>query len=151
MKNDRRDNESGGHDNFELAPNSSEVCTDRHNEENGSRGECESEQKAPSNHAIVPYPHRLKNQKLDKQFDYVSKWVEAAALPTNDARVVMKFVKKNIFSGFGTPKAIISDSDSYFCNRQFATLLSKYGVTHRIATPCHPQTSGQDRELKWIL
>nr|GFA13317.1 reverse transcriptase domain-containing protein [Tanacetum cinerariifolium] len=40
--------------------------------------------------------------------DYLSKWVEAKALPTNDARVVIKFLK-SLFSRFGTPKAIISD------------------------------------------
>nr|GFB95044.1 reverse transcriptase domain-containing protein [Tanacetum cinerariifolium] len=37
-----------------------------------------------------------------------SKWVEAKALPTNDARVVCKFLK-SIFARFGTPCAIISD------------------------------------------
>nr|GEZ46216.1 hypothetical protein [Tanacetum cinerariifolium] len=42
------------------------------------------------------------------QLDYLSKWVEAKALPTNDARVVVKFLK-SLFSQFGTPKAIISD------------------------------------------
>lgn len=36
-------------------------------------------------------------------FFVVSEWVEAAALPTNDSRVVLKFVKKNIFTRFGTP------------------------------------------------
>ena len=34
-------------------------------------------------------------------------------------------------------------------------LLKKHGVTHKIATPYHPQTSGQvevsNREIKWIL
>ncbi|GKG09646.1 hypothetical protein Tco_0338392, partial [Tanacetum coccineum] len=34
--------------------------------------------------------------------------VEAKALPTNDARVVVKFLK-SLFSRFGTPRAIISD------------------------------------------
>ncbi|XP_073120515.1 uncharacterized protein [Henckelia pumila] len=57
--------------------------------------------------------------------DYVSKWVEAEALRTNDARVV------------------------------FENILSKYGVTHKVSTPYHPQTSGQveisNRELKRIL
>nr|GFA75951.1 reverse transcriptase domain-containing protein [Tanacetum cinerariifolium] len=42
--------------------------------------------------------------------DYFSKWVEAKALPTNDARVVIKFLK-SLFSRFGTPKAIISDRE----------------------------------------
>ena len=44
---------------------------------------------------------------------------------------------------------------SHFCNRQFENLLSKYGVTHKIATPYHPQTCGQvevsNREIKRIL
>nr|GEV44163.1 reverse transcriptase domain-containing protein [Tanacetum cinerariifolium] len=40
--------------------------------------------------------------------DYLLKWVEAKALPTNDARVVCKFLK-NLFDRFGTPIAIISD------------------------------------------
>ncbi|KAL6315159.1 hypothetical protein AAG906_037391 [Vitis piasezkii] len=74
---------------------------------------------------------------------YVSKWVEAEALQTNDARVVVKFLKKNIFARFGTPRAIISDRGFHFCNSQFESLLGKYRVTHRITTPYHPQTSGQ--------
>ncbi|KAL5577892.1 hypothetical protein UlMin_019591 [Ulmus minor] len=92
---------------------------------------------------------------LGQRKDYVSKWVEAVALPTNDSRVVIRFLKKNIFARFGTPRAIISDGGSHFCNKQFDALLSKYGVTHRVATPYHPQTSGQvevsNRELKRIL
>nr|GEX39798.1 reverse transcriptase domain-containing protein [Tanacetum cinerariifolium] len=56
--------------------------------------------------------------------DYLLKWVEAKALPTNDARVVLKFLK-SLFSRFGTPKAIISDHGTYFCNDQFAKVMSK--------------------------
>nr|GFA12878.1 hypothetical protein [Tanacetum cinerariifolium] len=51
--------------------------------------------------------------------DYLSKWVEAKALPTNDTRVVVKFLK-SLFSRFGTPKAIISDRGTHFCNDQFS-------------------------------
>ncbi|XP_070025851.1 uncharacterized protein [Nicotiana sylvestris] len=58
--------------------------------------------------------------------DYASKWVDAAALPTNDARVVVGFLKKNIFTRFGTPRAIISDGDTHFCNRAFKRLLAMY-------------------------
>lgn len=42
--------------------------------------------------------------------DYVSKWVEAVATTTSDAKVVLKFLHKYIFTRFGTPRAIISDS-----------------------------------------
>ncbi|GJZ05896.1 reverse transcriptase domain-containing protein [Tanacetum coccineum] len=81
-------------------------------------------------------------------------WVEAKALPTNTARVVVKFLK-SLFARFGTPRAIISDHGTHFCNDKFAKVMSKYGVTHRLATAYHPQTSGQvevsNRGLKQIL
>nr|GEV92125.1 reverse transcriptase domain-containing protein [Tanacetum cinerariifolium] len=73
---------------------------------------------------------------------YLSKWVEAKALPTNDARVVCKFLK-NLFAIFGTPRVIISDRGTHFCDDQFSKVMRKYGVTYRLATPYHPQTSVQ--------
>nr|GEX73511.1 reverse transcriptase domain-containing protein [Tanacetum cinerariifolium] len=86
--------------------------------------------------------------------DCLSKWVEAKALPINDARVVLKFLK-SLFARFGTPRAIINDHRTYFCNDKFAKVMSKYGVTHHLATAYHPQTSGQvrvsNRGLKRIL
>nr|GEV53921.1 reverse transcriptase domain-containing protein [Tanacetum cinerariifolium] len=45
---------------------------------------------------------------LKKKLTEASILVEAKALPTNDARVVVKFLK-SLFSQFGTPSAIISD------------------------------------------
>nr|GEY20840.1 reverse transcriptase domain-containing protein [Tanacetum cinerariifolium] len=79
---------------------------------------------------------------------------EAKALPTNDARDVVKFLK-SLFARFGTPRAIISNRWIHFCNDKFAKVMSKYGVTHRLATAYHPQTSGQvkvsNRGLKRIL
>nr|GEX49990.1 reverse transcriptase domain-containing protein [Tanacetum cinerariifolium] len=53
------------------------------------------------------------------------------------------------------PRAIISDRGTHFCNDQFTKVMQKYDVTHRLATPYHPQTSGQvevsNRGLKRIL
>nr|GEX71123.1 hypothetical protein [Tanacetum cinerariifolium] len=86
--------------------------------------------------------------------DYLSKWVKAKALPTNDARVVCKFLK-SLFARFGAPRAIISDHGTHFYNEQFAKVMRKYGVTHRLFTAYHPQTSGQvevsNHGLKRIL
>nr|GEW01207.1 reverse transcriptase domain-containing protein [Tanacetum cinerariifolium] len=89
-----------------------------------------------------PFPSSKGNKYILVAVDYLSKWVEAKALLTNDARVVVKFLK-SIFSRFGTPKSIISDRGTHFCNDQFARVMTKYGVTHRLATAYHPQTSGQ--------
>nr|GEZ18576.1 hypothetical protein [Tanacetum cinerariifolium] len=86
--------------------------------------------------------------------DYLSKWIEAKALPTSDARVVVKFLK-SLFSRFGTPKAIIGDRGTHFCNDQFSRVMAKYEFTHRLSTANHPQTSGQvevtNHRLKRIL
>ncbi|GJT72678.1 reverse transcriptase domain-containing protein [Tanacetum coccineum] len=51
--------------------------------------------------------------------DYVSKWAEAQDLPTNDARVVITFLKK-LFCHFGMPKALINDKGTHFCNKIIA-------------------------------
>ncbi|GJZ14168.1 reverse transcriptase domain-containing protein [Tanacetum coccineum] len=55
-----------------------------------------------------PFPSSRGNKYILVAVDYLSKWVEAKALPTNDARVVVKFLK-SLFARFGTPRAIISD------------------------------------------
>nr|GEZ02228.1 reverse transcriptase domain-containing protein [Tanacetum cinerariifolium] len=55
-----------------------------------------------------PFPSSKGNKYILVTVDYLSKWVKSKALPTNDARVVVKF-SKSLFSRFGTPKAIISD------------------------------------------
>nr|GEY84461.1 reverse transcriptase domain-containing protein [Tanacetum cinerariifolium] len=57
-----------------------------------------------------PFPSSKGNKYILVAVDYLSKWVEAKALPTNDARVVVMFLK-SLFSRFETPKAIISDRD----------------------------------------
>ena len=87
--------------------------------------------------------------------DYISKWVEAITLANNEGKSVTALLKKYILSRFVTPRAIISDGGSHFFKRLFKGLLEKYGVRHNVATPYHPQTSGQvevsNREIKQIL
>ena len=70
-------------------------------------------------------------------------WVEAMPTKTNDNKVVVKFLKENIFSRFGNPRVIISDNGSHFCNRVFEALMRKYSINHKLSTPYHPQTNGQ--------
>ena len=69
----------------------------------------------------------------------MSKWVEAVPCRAADHRVVSKFLVEGL----------------HFCNKPFENLLAKYGVKHKVATPYHPQTSGQveltNRKIKTIL
>nr|GEZ87684.1 reverse transcriptase domain-containing protein [Tanacetum cinerariifolium] len=81
-----------------------------------------------------PFPSSKGNKYILVAVDYLSKWVKAKALPTNDARVVVKFLK-SLFSRFGTPKAIISDRGTHFYNDQFLRVMAKYEVTHLGCTP----------------
>nr|GEV72299.1 reverse transcriptase domain-containing protein [Tanacetum cinerariifolium] len=100
------------------------------------------------------FPSSRGNKYILVPVDYFSKWVEAKALPTNDARVVCKFLK-SLFTRFGAPRASISDRGSHFYNDQFSKVMLKYEVTHRLSTAYHPQTSRQvevsNRGLKRIL
>ena len=86
--------------------------------------------------------------------DYVSKWVESIPTITCDAKVVLKFLRMHIFSCFGTLRAIVSVKGTHFFNKLFDSLLSKYGVRHRILSH-HPQCNSQDEisnhEIKKIL
>ncbi|GKA33415.1 reverse transcriptase domain-containing protein [Tanacetum coccineum] len=103
---------------------------------------------------MEPFPSLKGNKYIRVAIDYLSKWVEAKVLPTNDARVVCKFLK-SLFARFGAPRAIISDRGTHFCNDQFTKVMLKYGVTHHLSTAYHPQISGQvevsNRGLKRIL
>nr|GEU43555.1 retrovirus-related Pol polyprotein from transposon TNT 1-94 [Tanacetum cinerariifolium] len=101
-----------------------------------------------------PFPSSQGNMYILVAVDYLLKWFEGKVLATNDPRGVCKFLK-SLFARFGTPHAIISNRGTHFCNDQLAKVMLKYGVTHRLATAYHPQTSGQvevsNRGLKRIL
>ncbi|KAL4376297.1 hypothetical protein GQ457_02G025310 [Hibiscus cannabinus] len=101
-----------------------------------------------------PFPSSFGNLYILLAVDYVSKWVEAIATTHNDAKTVQRFIKKNIFTRFGTPRVIISDEGRHFDNRSIAPL-RKLGINHKLSTASHPQTNGQaeifNREIKSIL
>ena len=99
-----------------------------------------------------PFPPSDGKEYILVAVDYVSKWVEAIPIRTNDPQEVLQFITRCIFAHYGCPRAIIIDDGSHFINSHFRALLKKYGVHHRIITPYHPQTNGQvevsNREVK---
>jgi len=86
-----------------------------------------------------PFPSSFGSEYILLAVDYVPKRVEAIPSRTNDAKVVVKFLRENIFARFGMPHAIISDQDTHFNNRSFDALLKRYLIVHRPTIPYHPQ------------
>ena len=89
-----------------------------------------------------PFISSYGNRYILVGIDYISKWVEGIASPTNNHKVVMKLLKSIIFPRFGVPKIVISDGGSHFAKNELKKLLKKYGVVHKVGAPYHPQTQG---------
>ena len=87
--------------------------------------------------------------------DYVTKWVEAIPTESVDHKTSLKMLKDVIFPRFGVLRYIMTDGGLHFTHGAFGKAIAKYDVNHRIASPYHPQTSGQveltHREIKLIL
>jgi transposase InsO family protein len=87
--------------------------------------------------------------------DYVSKWVKALRCKNVDNINSKKMFEEIIFPRFEIPRIVISDGGSHFINMRFEHYLSKHGIRHNVATPYHPQTSGQaetsNKQIKNIL
>jgi len=82
-----------------------------------------------------PFPSSFENEYILLAVEYVSKWLEAIPSRTNEAKVLVNFLRENIFTRFSIPYAIISDQGTHFNNRSFDALLKRYSIVHRLATP----------------
>ena len=87
--------------------------------------------------------------------DYVTKWVEAIPTSSADHHTSIKMLKEVIFLRFGVPRYLMTDGGSHFIHSAFPKMLAKYDVNYRIASPYHPQSSGQvelsNRKIKLIF
>lgn len=83
------------------------------------------------------FPSYSGNKYILVTVDYVSKCVEAQAFPINDAKTMVKFLKR-LFTRFGTPRIVISDRGTHFYNTQIEKVLKHYGMHHHLYTPYHP-------------
>ena len=90
-----------------------------------------------------PFPLSSGNQYILVAVDYVRKWVEVVVFPSNDSRVVIKFIKKHIFTHFDIPRVTISDGGKHFINNIVNNLFSTYDIHHKVATLYNQKTSVQ--------
>nr|GEY21214.1 reverse transcriptase domain-containing protein [Tanacetum cinerariifolium] len=95
--------------------------------------------------AKLPHPTTVKvlGQRQEKHF----RPIHYASKTMTEAKANYTTMKKEMLA--------VVDRGTHFCNDQFAKVMLKFGVTHRLATSYHPQTSGQvevsNRGLKRIL
>jgi transposase InsO family protein len=87
--------------------------------------------------------------------DYISKWVEAMPCRAANAKNSKRMFKEIIFPRFRVLRMVISDRGTNFTDKNFHNYLAEHGTCHNIATPYHPQTSGQaetlNKQIKNIL
>ena len=80
----------------------------------------------------LPLKDRLRHYGIEYNLvvvDSDSTWVEVVATPHNDAKTVVKFLEKNIFSRFGVPRILINNGGTHFCNNQLHKVLKQYNFT----------------------
>lgn len=83
--------------------------------------------------------------------EYLTKWVEAKAVRTNDAKNAASFLFENIIARFGVPKILVSDRGTHFLNSIIEELTDRFQIDHRKTTPYHPQTNGQTERVNQTL
>ena len=102
-----------------------------------------------------PFPKSKGYEYILVAVDYVSKWVEAMPCRAANAKNSKKMFEEIIFPRFRVPRMVISDGCTHFTDKNFHIYLSRHGIHHNVATPYHPQTSGQaetsNKQIKNIL
>ena len=78
----------------------------------------------------------------------------ALTTSSDDHNTSIRMLKEVTFPRFGVSRYLMTDGGSQFIHGAFRKMLAKYDVNHRIASPYHPQSSGQfevsNREIKLI-
>jgi len=86
-----------------------------------------------------PFPNSFGNEYIFLRVDYVSKWVEAIPIRTYESKVVVRFLRENIFARYGMPRVIISDQGTNFDNRSFDELLKRYSILYHLVNLTIPK------------
>jgi len=83
--------------------------------------------------------------------EYLTKWAEAKAVKTNDAKNAAIFLFENVITRFGVPKILVSDRGTHFLNEVIESMTERFQIDHRKTTPYHPQTNGQTERVNQTL
>ena len=81
------------------------------------------------------------NRYIITAVDYMSKNIEAEAVPDKSSKTTAEFFHRDIVCRHGTPVEVVTDKGGEF-QGEFRTVLDKYGIDHRLTSPYHPQAHG---------
>jgi transposase InsO family protein len=81
----------------------------------------------------------------------LTKWAEAKAVKSADAKQTTIFIYENIISWFGCPKILISDQGSHFLIDAIVDLTKLFNINHQKTTPYHLETNGLTERVNQIL
>ena len=84
----------------------------------------------------------LGNKYIVVATDYLTKWVEARALPNKTASMVAGFLYEDIICRHGAPRELLSDQGKEFTNILVDQICEIFGTRHKVTTPYHHQTNG---------
>ena len=74
--------------------------------------------------------------------EYLTKWVEAQAIPDKKGSTIAKYLFREIYARYGTPERMISDQGTEFLNETVEALNKIMRVNGIHTTPYRPQTNG---------
>ena len=82
------------------------------------------------------------NQYIVVATEYLTKWLEARALPDAKATSVVSFFYEDIICYHGCPRELLTDQGTHFVNTLLDSLCNQLGVKHRLSTAYHSQMNG---------
>lgn len=92
---------------------------------------------------LGPFPHTPRgNRYVVVALDYFTKWLEAVAVPDQEAPIVCEVLIKGMFSHFGVPTELHSDRGRNFEAQLFMEMCKHLRIHKTRTTPLHPQSDG---------
>jgi hypothetical protein len=101
---------------------------------------------------VGPLPETSRGNKyIIVMTEYLTKWVEAKAIPNKRAETIAEFLYDNIITRFGTPKRMLTDQGTEFLNETITALQKVMNIKGIHSSPYHPQTNGQTERMNKTL
>jgi hypothetical protein len=82
------------------------------------------------------------NRHIVIAMEYFSKWLEAYAIPNQEASAIAENLVANFFCRFSIPRALHNDQSRNFESRLLQEMLQRLRLSKRRTIPLHPQSGG---------